>query len=253
MRELPKSARVYIIFVIVAGFAFLGYFSQKIVLPKWWELLFWAALIILIKPLSIPLPRGGATMTVTSAIYFGLILLYGPIVTAWLAIPGDVVLNGIIKKKPLYRTEFNVLQLVISIGLAGLVYQHLGGQLTPTSYASTILPFACSVITFFLVNTFLVGIAIGLMEKISALRVWWVNYSWTSVDLLAMGPLGFLLALVYMQIGPWAVFVCIAPIILARYSFKLYMDLRDPTRRIWKLPITFSKSFFLKRIPLLKT
>jgi len=192
-------------------------------------------------------------MTVTSAIYFGLILLYGPIVTAWLAIPGDVVLNGIIKKKPLYRTEFNVLQLVISIGLAGLVYQHLGGQLTPTSYASTILPFACSVITFFLVNTFLVGIAIGLMEKISALRVWWVNYSWTSVDLLAMGPLGFLLALVYMQIGPWAVFVCIAPIILARYSFKLYMDLRDPTRRIWKLPITFSKSFFLKRIPLLKT
>jgi len=227
MRKLPKSARIYISSIILVGLVFLGYFSQKIVLPRWWELLFWTVLIILTKLLSIPLPKGGATMTVTSALYFSLIPLYGPIVTAWLAIPGDMALNGIIRKKPLYRIEFNALQLVISIGLAGLVYQHLGGQLMPTSYGQTILPFIGLTITFFLVNTFLVSIAICLMERMSALRIWWVNYSWTSVDLLAFGPLGFLLALVYMQIGPWAVFICLAPIILARYSFKLYVDLRQ--------------------------
>ncbi len=166
-------------------------------------------------------------MTVSSALYFALIPLYGPVVTAWLAIPGDVVLNGIIKRKPLYRVEFNALQLVISIGLAGLIYQHLGGQFMPTNYSRIILPFTFSAITFFLANTVLVSIAIHLMEKISTLRIWWVNYSWTSVDLLALGPLGFLLTLVYIQIGPWAVFICIAPIILARYSFKLYTDLRQ--------------------------
>jgi HD-GYP domain-containing protein (c-di-GMP phosphodiesterase class II) len=227
MRKLPKPARIYISSIILLGLAFLGYFSQKIVLPRWWELLFWTVLIILTKLLSIPLPKGGATMTVTSALYFSLIPLYGPIVTAWLAIPGDMALNGIIRKKPLYRIEFNALQLVISIGLAGLVYQHLGGQLMPTSYGQTILPFIALTITFFLVNTLLVSIAICLMERMSPLRIWWVNYSWTSVDLLALGPLGFLLALVYMQIGPWAVFICLAPIILARYSFKLYVDLRQ--------------------------
>jgi len=132
-----------------------------------------------------------------------------------------------VRKKPLYRIEFNALQLVISIGLAGFVYQLLGGKLMPTNYGQIVFPFTCAAITFFLVNTILVSIAISLMEKISILRVWWVNYSWTSVDLLALGPLGFLLTLVFIQIGPWAVFICIAPIILARYSFKLYMDLRQ--------------------------
>ena len=166
-------------------------------------------------------------MTVTSALYFALIPLYGPVVTAWLAIPGSIVLNGAVRKKPLYRIEFNALQLVISIGLAGFVYQLLGGKLMPTNYGQIVFPFTCAAITFFLVNTILVSIAISLMEKISILRVWWVNYSWTSVDLLALGPLGFLLTLVFIQIGPWAVFICIAPIILARYSFKLYMDLRQ--------------------------
>lgn len=100
----------------------------------------------------------------------------------------------------------------------------------PTNYGQTILPFTCSAMAFFLINTFLVSIAIGLMERMSTLRIWWINYSWTSVDLLALGPLGFLLALVYIQIGPWAVFICLAPIILARYSFKLYTDLRQSYR-----------------------
>ncbi len=166
-------------------------------------------------------------MTVTSALYFALIPLYGPVVTAWLAIPGPIVLSGIIKRRHLYRVEFNILQLVLSIGLAGFVYQYLGGELMPSNYGQTILPFTCAAITFFLANTILVSIAISLMEKISPFRIWWVNYSWTSVDLLALGPLGFLLTLVYTQIGPWAVFICLAPIILARYSFKLYMDLRQ--------------------------
>jgi len=230
MRELPKPAQIYITSIILVGLAFLGYFSQKMVFPQWWELLFWGALIILTKLLSIPLPKGGATMTVTSALYFALIPLYGPTVTAWLAIPGPVVLSGIVKRKPLYRIEFNVLQLVISIGLAGLIYLLLGGELMPTNYGQTVLPFTCSAMAFFLINTFLVSIAIGLMERMSTLRIWWINYSWTSVDLLALGPLGFLLALVYIQIGPWAVFICLAPIILARYSFKLYTDLRQSYR-----------------------
>jgi putative nucleotidyltransferase with HDIG domain len=49
---------------------------------------------------------------------------------------------------------------------------------------------------------------------------------WTIFHLLALLPFGAVLALVYFTAGPWGVALFFIPLLLARYSFKLYVDMR---------------------------
>ena len=81
-------------------------------------------------------------------------------------------------------------------------------------------------IAYFLVNTGSISIVIGLEQGLSPLRVWQVNFMWTIFHLLALLPFGALLAVVYFAAGPWGILLFFIPLLLARYSFKLYVDMR---------------------------
>jgi putative nucleotidyltransferase with HDIG domain len=43
---------------------------------------------------------------------------------------------------------------------------------------------------------------------------------------IAVSTLGIIIALAYISYGPWAVLLFFGPLLLARYSFKLYIDMR---------------------------
>jgi putative nucleotidyltransferase with HDIG domain len=80
---------------------------------------------------------------------------------------------------------------------------------------------------YFFVNNALICLIIGLSEKISPLRVWLINFRWTIGHDLILAPLGLVVALLYAKVGWWSIFAFFAPLALARYVYKLYMDLRD--------------------------
>jgi putative nucleotidyltransferase with HDIG domain len=81
-------------------------------------------------------------------------------------------------------------------------------------------------VSYFFVNTALVSIVIGLAEGKSPWRVWEANYLWTIVHLLAFLPLGALIALAYIDVGIWGVLLFVAPLLVARTSFQMYMEIR---------------------------
>jgi putative nucleotidyltransferase with HDIG domain len=90
-----------------------------------------------------------------------------------------------------------------------------------------LVPLTVCGVVYFLVNTLSISMIIGLSARKSPLRVWQQNYMWTFFHIFAFLPLAAIIALVYSGHGPWTILLFVIPIFLARYSFKLYIDMKE--------------------------
>jgi len=84
----------------------------------------------------------------------------------------------------------------------------------------------CSVV-YYLVNTFAISIVIALKQRKPVLQIWKQNYMWTFLHVFAFIPLGAIIALVYTAYGSWTLLLFLVPIFLARYTFKLYVEMKE--------------------------
>jgi putative nucleotidyltransferase with HDIG domain len=223
--------RAYVVATVVAGLAMLAWLSASLPSLDWHprslaNLILWAVLIAVAGMSPIQLPRGGATVTVASALDFAAILVFGPAIACWFGVVSDLLTNVAVKRNPPYKVAFNVGQVVLSIGTAGLVYQACGGRVGAafTLDASQVLPLVAAPIVYFLLNTGLISLAIGMRERASSFRVWQTNFRWEILHVMFFLPFGILLSLVHLRIGPIGVVLFVAPLFLARFSFKLWMD-----------------------------
>ncbi len=231
MKGLRPLLRVYIVAVLLAGLGLLAYVSADLGAVSWQpsslaNLILWTAMISLAAMSPIPLPRGGATVTVTSALDFAAILIFGPAVACWFGVLSDLLTNVAAKRNPLYKVAFNLGQIVVSIAVAGIAYQSLGGGVGSNFEVGSgqVVALIATPLIYFLMNTSLISVAIGLKDRISARRVWQTNFQWEILHVVFFLPFGILLALVHLRIGPVGVALFLIPLFLARYSFKLWID-----------------------------
>jgi HD-GYP domain-containing protein (c-di-GMP phosphodiesterase class II) len=107
------------------------------------------------------------------------------------------------------------------------VFRLVGGHATP-NLGELVFPLALSGITYFLLDTFGVSTVVALHQKTSAWIVWQRTYLWTTVThLIGFVPLGAIIVVIYSYIGIPGVALFLIPLLLARYSFKLYTDMRE--------------------------
>jgi hypothetical protein len=86
---------------------------------------------------------------------------------------------------PAYRTLFNMAILVLTVEAAGQVFLRLGG--TPDADPGAIaIPLAGMALTYFLVNTVPIAIAIALTTKQGAWRIWKTDFA-SSAPSYALG------------------------------------------------------------------
>jgi hypothetical protein len=234
---LPLVSWIFIAVVSVAAIIMLFYLTEQLISKdwnwKWWEILIWAILVVVAEKFVITTPRGGAFVTVTAALDFAIIVLYGPWLAIWFGLLEAVVSSGFARKVPFYKLLFNSAQYILTAGFAAIVYVALGGVVLRSAllpsipYSQLAIPFIVCVPTYFFINNALTCSIIGLTEKISPLRVWYVDFKWTVSHDLILAPLGLVVALLFARYGWLAIFSIFAPLALARYVYKLYMDLRD--------------------------
>lgn len=187
---------------------------------------FWALLMVVAEASPIRLP-GGGFMTVSSAIDYAGIIVFGPVTTAWIDIFSTVVSQLVVSRRPFRKVVFNLALFPTTTILAGYVYIGLGGTPGSLTLPQDIAPiFGCG-LAYFVINTASISVVIGLSQKTSAWRVWQVNFLWTVFHLLAFLPLGSIVALLYFSTKLWGVLLFFLPLMLARYSFKLYTDMRQ--------------------------
>jgi len=78
-----------------------------------------------------------------------------------------------------------------------------------------------------MLNLLFVMIIVSLVTDIPFLSIWRTNHKWEIANIIALIPLGLLISLVYNDTGIFGVILFLIPLLVARRSFQLYMDMRQ--------------------------
>jgi hypothetical protein len=119
---------------------------------------------------------------------------------------------------PVHKGLFNLCNFVLAAWAGGHVYSMSGGRVGDVTSPESLVALLLCVLTFFVVNTALVSVAVGLEQKIDPFRVWYEKYSWTINSQLAGGSLVILIGMLRPHYG-LQVFFVLAPFCIMTYHF----------------------------------
>lgn len=224
---MPLKLKVYIGAVVGLAIALFIYLAPSLPLSSdvWSVLIFFVVISTLAEFIPVDLPTSGS-VTIGFPIDFVVILVYGPATAMFITIFGALVGELVQRKITWYKIFFNASQYALSAGLAGIVYQKLGGVTGAVNLTNYIFPAIASALVYYLVNSNLFIMVIHLAEGISIWFIWKTQLKGIIVTYIALAPIGFIMAMVYTSIGIWGIILFFFPLILARRSFELYTKMR---------------------------
>lgn len=153
--------------------------------------------VILAETLPVKIPRRGQDEEITLSTSFSMaLLLAGGLGPALIAQGAASVFQDVLSRKPGWRVRFNVGQYTLSLVVAYLVMDVLGD----TSHIGSAHPFTgsqlpavlLSALAFFVTNTGLVGIAVGLHQEVPIRRYFQKDFFFvvsTAGVLLLLAPI----------------------------------------------------------------
>jgi len=190
----------------------------------WLPILFFIIISAMAEFIPVSLPEGGE-ITIAFPIDLVVILVYGPALAMLVAI-FSIIWELFRKNEIWYKTIFNASQYSLAIGLAGLVYQYAGGMIGEQNFIKFIVPAALCAISYCLINSILVTGVLAIEKNIKITRVYIINIKETLPSYLAEAPIGFIMAIIYVEIGILGILLFFFPLLLARRSFELYTKMR---------------------------
>ncbi|MCB1163966.1 MAG: HD-GYP domain-containing protein [Candidatus Krumholzibacteriia bacterium] len=226
---LSGRSRAFIAYyfgVSLLGYVALYFWSQDLDPRRWLEYAIFILLVVIADLVNVTLPHGGASISVSTPITFASIVIFGPFPAAWMEAVSAIVVEGLVNRRPLEKIFFNVPVLALSTGVAGMAFQALpySDRLTSPLF---LVPLVVCGIVHWLVNTTLVSTIIGLSDGRNPLRIWRSNYFWNLRHLVAFVPLTAIIILVYRFTAPWTLALFIIPLLLLRYAYRLYLDMKE--------------------------
>jgi len=208
--------------------------AARIMIVSWdttiWQrvttILLFTCLAFFAEILPIRLPKYGE-VTVGFAILMASILVLGTKASIWVAFLAYLFseLKGIFKK-PFYKMLCNISVYVIMIGLSGFIYEFLGGKPGHIDLYHNFFPIVVLVFTYLLINVSLITIGFSILNGEHLLKIFSSNFKWALPNYLALAPLGILLAIIYINVGSPGILLFLVPLLIARHSFQLYMNMR---------------------------
>lgn len=194
-------------------------------------LLFWSILTIVVESLLILLPQNSVGISVGFAINLASIIVGGPLLGTTASFLGLLFRCPKIPERgyvhlfntPSYKTIFNVSQSIIVTTTMGLIYLGSGGKFGEFYLFQTILILFVGT----LLNTIIISLLMSFITGQKYSNIWISNIRGTFPSSIAVGTMGVIIALAFIGYGYWAVVLFSGPLLLARYSFKLYIDMRN--------------------------
>jgi putative nucleotidyltransferase with HDIG domain len=224
---LPLKLKIYIGVITASAIALFAYLIPS--LPSlsnmWLILIFFLAISTFAELIPVDLPTGGG-ISIGFPIDFVLILVYGPALAMLITALGALIAEIIEEKKSWYKVIFNTAEYALTAGVAGLVYQYTGGIIGFQNFFKFVFPATLCALTYCLVNSILVTIVISFAQDSKISTVWRVNIKEMIPSYLAEVPMGFLMAIVYVDVGIIGILLFFLPLLLARRSFELYTKMR---------------------------
>jgi len=194
-------------------------------------LLFWTVTSVLIESLLIPMPNNNIGVSVGYAVTIATVIIGGPLLATTVAGLGFLLRFPKISGRgyvhvfnlPIYKSIFNISQSIIVAGLISFIYLGLGGEIGYFAILPTIFILLIGVIF----NTSLISGFLSISTKTDFVGTWISNIRGTFPSSIAVGTLGIIVALAFIGYGYGAVLLFFGPLLLARYSFRLYIEMRN--------------------------
>jgi len=224
---LPLKLKIYIGVTTASAIALFIYLIPSLPsLPNMWPvLIFFIVISTMADFLPVDLPTSGS-VTIGFPIDFVVILVYGPATAMFITIFGAIVGELMQRKISWYKILFNSSQYALSAGIAGIVYQKSGGVVGTPNITNYIIPAIICAFTYYFINSSLFMMVIHFAEGISLWSIWKNQLKGIIATYIALAPIGFIMAMVYVSIGIWGIILFFFPLILARRSFELYTKMR---------------------------
>jgi len=237
MSSLPVAARLYVGSVIVVGALLLVTLGPHATFDK--PLLFLILLILSAVTsafkVSLPLAKSGSTMSVSYAVDFAALLLLGPHETMLIAV-GSAWTQCTVRmreRNPAYRTLFSMACLAIVVQAAGFAYIGLGGLVGElgNTVQEVARPLVGAATMYFLLNTVLIALAIGLSTRQSFVTVWNENFLWSAPSYFVGAAVALAAKWAVLASGVWLALLLAAPLYLTYRTYKVYLGRIDDERR----------------------
>jgi len=224
---LSSKLKIFIVVVTALAIALFIYLipSLRSLSNIWPVLVFFLDISVFDEFIPVDLPVGGV-ISIGFPIDFVLILVYGPALAMLITALGALIGEAIERERSWYKIIFNTSQFALTAGIAGLIYQYTGGIIGFQNFFKFIVPAALCAFIYCLINLILVTMVISLDQGSKFTAVWRTNFQEILPTYLAEAPLGFLMAIVYVEVGIFGILLFFLPLLLARRSFELYTKMR---------------------------
>lgn len=179
------------------------------------------------------LPKVGA-ISVSFALIYSAILLTNPLSAAIIAAFGVAFrcpyVDGRgrvhIFNSPLYKTIFNVSQFIVNSSIAGISYVTIDKIIDIGFEFYNPIAGSAALIVYILLNTLFMSQLMSILLNEKMANIWKNNFYAMMVNVVLVGLLGIILAFAYNSYGLGGLLLFFIPLLLARYTFKLYIDMR---------------------------
>lgn len=127
----------------------------------------------------------------------------------------------------IYKRVFNGSAYAIGAYVSGVIYQLIAvrfelGQF----YGMSLIGLVMTILTYVSVNVLLFTILYAIIDQ-RAIRIILREMHWIIKNFIGISPLGIIMAVAYQRSGWFMVLLILGPLIMARYSFKLYIDMKQ--------------------------
>ncbi len=229
--NLNIRAKTYLGSVAVVAAIIYIYLLLNFDIPEFRLLIFWAVLSIVVESLLIPMPNNTVGVSVGYAINIATVIVGGPILATTSSTIGFLFRIPKVPEKgyihtlnlPAYKTIFNISQSMIVTSLISLIYLSIGGRIGKFSLFPTLFILFAGMF----LNTTIISGFLSALNSQKFVRVWLESIKGTFSSSIAVGSMGIIIALAYIDYGYGAVLLFLGPLLLARYSFRLYVDMRN--------------------------
>jgi putative nucleotidyltransferase with HDIG domain len=181
-----------------------------------------ALLTLLTASFNLKVPSINAYISVSEAFVFASVLFFGTpagtatvvveclVMALWIRTPGRAT----------YRVLFNLAAPSVAIWTSGHAFYLLSGiqpySKTFTPLPVLFLPFLAFTALYFLVNSWLVALAVALEKQQPPFTVWWKNFAWLSVNYFS-GAYVAALIVTYTKQLDFSALAIIVPLLVVSY------------------------------------
>ncbi|MEL7647190.1 MAG: HD-GYP domain-containing protein [Sedimentibacter sp.] len=223
----------YISLLTIVAVMLLVYLFKTYTVNDYVLLLVFSLLSAVAETFLILLPKVGA-ISVSFALAFSAILLTNPLTTAIITAAGVAFrcpyVDGRgrvhIFNSPIYKTVFNISQYIINSSLAAMTYVAVDKIIDVGFVFYNPVAGTASLLIYIFSNTLFMTELMSILLKEKFSTIWKSSFFGLLINIVMVSLLGIVLAFSYNSYGIGGILLFFIPLLLARYTFKLYIDMR---------------------------